>query len=229
MKIKESEKILFVFFYHNDEEFFRYQLILNNWKKLTKSNLSFKFLFVTTMKDKFLKTDFQHEYLELSEPKPLVYPKNVSLIWIIVCKHISDNIDCKYWFWWEHDMCPIKRDWLDFFDSKWKNNITKIMGSFVTDAVDPSITYINGGSFYDKDYWKFIHEDYLKYKDHFQNNRGFDAIKFYKRDDKNIVILNDWYNMITSDGFFIIKGKKFIHGIKNDTLIQLVLQKALKT
>jgi hypothetical protein len=170
---------------------------------------------------------FQHQYLNLEEPKDLEYPKSISLIWLLVCRYIQENIDCKYWFWWEHDMCPISNDWLDYFDALW-NKKTKIMGSFVTDSVNPEITYINGGAFYAKDYWNYIHNDYLKYRDYFRNNRGFDAIKLYKKDDPAIVILNDKYNMITSDGFFKVKGKKFIHGVKNDVLIKLVLQRALK-
>lgn len=123
--------ILFVFAYHKDSEFERYQFILDNWEKFLDMKTPFQFLFVKSI-DRDLQTHFKHQFIERKDPPDLKKFQCIGQEWAMVAEYIESHIDCKCWFWWEHDVLPVKKDCFDFFMRKWTPSCL-IMGYRVRD------------------------------------------------------------------------------------------------
>jgi hypothetical protein len=208
--------ILFVFAYYNNHEFDRFQFILDNWEHLVDMKSPFKFLFVKSI-DRYLRTEFEHQYLEYKDPSCLKGSQRVAQKWAAVSQLIESAIDCKYWFWWESDALPVKRDCFEFFTQKWTPSC-RIMGYRVRDNKWGMKHRINGVALYARDYWSYI-------KPHFNLAGSFDTRKaFHNKENDLFVEINDWYSLLHHEGKLLLTPNlRLVHGIHDDSLINQVL------
>ncbi len=208
--------IAFVFAYHNDGEFNRFQFILDHWAKLLDIKMPFQFLFVKSI-DRDLRTDFGHRFLEHRDPPDLKKFQCIGQEWAMVAEYIENSVDCKYWFWWEHDVVPVRRDCFDFFVQKWSPSC-RIMGYRVRDNKWGMKNRINGVALYSRDYWSFI-------KPCFNLLGTSDTRREFNRKDKGqYVEINDWYALLHHEGrLFLTPSLRLVHGVQNDLLMKQVL------
>jgi len=215
--------MLFVMAYCNENEFTRFQFILDHWEQLVEMKSPFKFLFVTSI-DKKLTTHYEHSFFNYKEsPEIKNYEQQITLEWSKIAKYIADNIDCKYWFWWEWDVVPVKKDCFEFFIGFWTEQC-QIMGYRAKDNMWGMRNKINGVAIYSKNYWKYI-EPYFNLKGTFDTRKSFS-----KRTEKNVFVeLNKWYCLRHHEGSLMLTPNiRIVHGIKDYSLLDQILGVANK-
>jgi hypothetical protein len=198
--------------YHNQHEYEAFQFILDHWSQLLEMKSPFKFLFVNCL-DKELLTSFEHSFIEHQDTPGLKRWQNVSKEWAHVARYVAEQIDCTYWFWWEHDVLPVRKDCIEFFLERWHDQC-QIMGYRVKDSQYGMRSRINGVAFYAKDYWKFM-------EPHFDINRPFDTNRHFceKRDGNTYVELNKWYCLVHHEGpLMLTPNVRLVHGVKDHSL-----------
>lgn len=208
--------ILFVFAYHNDREFDRFQFILDHWQDLVDMRFPFQFLFVKTI-ERDLQTRFKHRFFKYQDQLDLKKFQRIAQEWASVSMFIESNIDCKCWFWWEPDVLPVKKDCFDYLIQKWTPSC-RIMGYRVRDNKWGMKHRMNGVAFYAKDYWSYI-------KPHFNLLGTFDARKAFHEDEKDVFVeLNDWYALVPhEEKLLLTPNLRLVHGVRDDSLIRQVL------
>lgn len=208
--------ILFVFAYHKDSEFERYQFILDNWEKFLDMKTPFQFLFVKSL-DRDLQTHFKHQFIERKDPPDLKKFQCIGQEWAMVAEYIENHIDCKCWFWWEHDVLPVKKDCFDFFMRKWTPSCL-IMGYRVKDNKWGMRKKINGVALYGRNYWSFI-------KPCFNLIGTADTRKAFGRKERGLYVeINKWYALKQhEEALFLTPALRLVHGVHDDSLINQVL------
>jgi hypothetical protein len=208
--------ILFVFAYHNDGEFNRFQFILDHWEQLLDMKIPFQFLFVKSI-DRDLRTRFRHQFLERRDPPDLKKFQCIGQEWAMVAQYIESSVDCTHWFWWEQDVVPVQRDCFDFFIRKWTPSC-RIMGYRVRDNKWGMKNRINGVALYARDYWSFI-------KPYFNLLGTSDTRKEFGRKDKGLYVeINDWYALLHHEGRLVLTPSlRLVHGVRDDQLMEQVL------
>lgn len=210
--------LLFVMAYHNEKEHETYQSILDHWDKLVEMKSPFKFLFVNSTGKK-LNTTHEHTFLDHTDSPDTAKWKRVSAEWYKVARYISDNIECDYWFWWEHDVLPVKKDCFEFILSHRSENC-QIMGYRVRDNLYGMRNRINGVAFYCRDYWKYIQE-------HFSLEGPFDTRRPFEPyiNGGIFVELNKWYSLILHEGLLMLTPDiRLVHGIKDNSLRDQIIK-----
>ncbi|HPX56457.1 MAG TPA: hypothetical protein PK425_07960 [Syntrophales bacterium] len=208
--------ILFVFAYHHDREVDRFQFILDHWAQLLNLEHPFQFLFVKST-DRDLRTPFKHLLLEHKDPLNLKRSQCVSQEWAMVAQLIENTVECDYWFWWEYDVLPVKKDCFDFFIRKWTPSC-RIMGYRVRDNKWGMKHRINGVALYARDYWSYI-------KSYFNLLGTFDTRKAFHNDENDLFVeTNDWYSLVHhEERLFLTPSLRLVHGIRDDSLIKQIL------
>lgn len=207
--------VLFVFAYHNDCEFDRFQYILDHWEQLVNMQRPFQFLFVKSI-DRDLQTRFKHLFLEHKDPLDLKKFQCIGQEWAMVAEFIENTIDCTYWFWWEFDVLPVKKDCFDFFIQKWTPSC-RIMGYRVRDNKWGMKHRINGVALYARDYWSYI-------KPYFNLVGTSDTRKAFHKEEKVYVEINKWYSLVHhEEKLFLTPILRLVHGIRDDSLLTQVL------
>lgn len=216
LAVRPSPSILFVFAYHNDREFDRFQFILDRWEHLVDMHHPFHFLFVNSI-DRNLQTKFKHRFLQYEDPPDLKKFQRVAQEWAIVARFIENTIDCKCWLWWESDVLPVKKDCFNYLLQLWTPSC-RIMGYRVRDNKWGMKHRINGVAFYARDYWSYI-------KPHFNLVGTFDTRKAFHKDESNLFVeINDWYvSLHHEEKIFLTPSIRLVHGVRDESLINQVL------
>ena len=203
--------------YYNEEELKKFQFILDHWEQLVEMESPFKFLFVRSI-DKRITTRFEHSFLEHKDQPGIKRFQCISQKWSRVARHIEEHIDCKYWFWWESDVLPVKKDCFDFFLRYWGEQC-QIMGYKVKDNKWGMKNRINGVAIYSKRYWSYI-KPYFNLRGTFDTRKPFDL-----KTEKNIFVeLNKWYSLVHHEGRLLLTPHlRLVHGIKDFSLIDQIL------
>lgn len=214
--------LLFVMPYCNEYEREKFQLIVDNWDRIVEMRSPFRILFVKTI-DTRVATGLEHSFLDYRDPDglPDSWALRVSTEWAQVARHIEDSVDCKYWFWWEHDALPVRQDCFEFFLRLWSGDRCRIMGYKVKDNECGMRNKINGVAIYSKHYWSYI-------KPYFNLNGGFDNNKVFcsKAEKDAFVELNKWYSLVQHEGRLLLTPNlRLVHGIKDHSLVNHVLGK----
>ncbi len=211
--------LLFVMAYHNEREIERFQVILDNWEKLVEMKTPFKFLFVGPVEGA-ISTNYDHVFLQYDE-SPLTEADSqmrVSLEWSFVARHVETHIDCRYWFWWEPDVLPVRRDCFEKFLGLSREGC-QIMGYRVRDNLWGMRNKIGGVAFYAKDYWSHM-QPYFNLDGTFDTCRTFEG----KKDGNVFVELNDWYALVHHEGGLrLTPGLRLVHGIKDNSLLEQII------
>jgi hypothetical protein len=210
--------LLFVMPYHNDQELEFFQFIIDHLTDFVEINIPFEFLFIHSI-DKRIRTDFEHTFFAHRDDPAMKKWQHIAAEWFDVANHISENIDCKCWFWWEHDVLPVKKDCFDFFMSMWTESC-QVMGYRVKDRKWGMKHKINGAAFYGKQYADYI-------RPFFSLEGTFDTRKaFNRKSEKGIFVeLNRWYSLIHHEGpLLLTPAIRMVHGVKNRSLANQVLK-----
>jgi hypothetical protein len=216
---KEDFMLLFVMAYHNDKELETFQIILDNWEKLLEMKMRFKFLFVESV-GRRISTHYDHVFLRyddshLTETNSQM---RVSLEWSLVARYIEKHIDCSYWFWWEPDVLPVRRDCFEKFMSL-SHDRCQIMGYRVRDNLWGMRNKIGGVALYVKDYWSYM-QPFFDLNGTFDTRRTFER----KKDGGVFVELNKWYALVHHEGRLrLTPGLRLVHGIKNNSLLNQII------
>lgn len=198
--------------YHNQREFEAFQFILEHWSDLVEMRSPFKFLFVKSY-HRDIQTGHEHSVLEYQDPPEMT--KRCQLInrqWSVVARHIWQSVECKCWFWWEHDVLPVRKDCFEFFMQKWTNKC-QIMGYRVKDKLFGMHKRINGVAFYARDYWRFM-------EPYFNLDTFFDRLRPFGRKDRRLFVeLNKWYFLAHHEGPVVLTPRmRLVHGVKDHSL-----------
>jgi hypothetical protein len=203
--------------YHNNDEFTKFQYILDNFSKLASIHEPFEFLFVHSIEKK-VRTDFAHRFFAHKDDPSQKKWQHSGTEWFDVANYISQEVDCKCWFWWEPDVCPVRRDCFDFFMSMWKQDC-QIMGYRVKDGKWGMKNKINGVAFYGRHFADYI-------RPYFNLEGTSDTRKaFHKKTEKGIFVeLNRWYSLVHHEGpLLLTPDLRIVHGIKDNSLLKQIV------
>ena len=214
---KESQRlILFVFAYHNDREYDRFQYILDHWDRLVDMQTPFRFLFVKSI-NRELRTAFSYDHLDHQDPPDLKKFQQVSSEWAMVARFIEGRMDCDQWFWWESDVLPVRKDCFDFLLKKWTRSC-QIMGYRVKDNKWGMQNCMNGVAFYSRDYWSCV-------KPYYSLFGTFDTRRPFRDDEQELFVdISPWYALTHHEGKLLLTTSlRLVHGIRDDSLISQML------
>ncbi|HYC55940.1 MAG TPA: hypothetical protein VEL28_13480 [Candidatus Binatia bacterium] len=214
MSAPGSDRLLLVMAYHSRRELDRFQRILDHWDELVEMRTPFTLLLVRTI-DEELRTDLPRIDLRRSEDASRPSLELVAEEFLEICRYVEDNLECRCWFWWEHDVLPVRKDCFDFFLRRWRAG-TSIMGYRVRDRLWNMKNRINGVAFYSRTYWSHL-------KPHIRPSQAFDTWRTYTRraDGRSFVELNRWYALVHHEKhLYLTPSLRLVHGISDDTLFE---------
>ena len=211
--------ILFVFAYHNEREYDRFQFILDHWDRLVEMRTPFRFLFVKSM-DRELRTSFGCDHLDYQDPPGLKKFQRVAEEWATVARHIEKHVACDQWLWWESDVLPTRKDGFEFLLSKWTSTC-QVMGYRVKDNKWGMKNCMNGVAFYACNYWSLV-------APYFSLAGTFDPRRSFQDEEHELFVdISPWYALVHRGGRLLLTPDLcLVHGIRDDSLFKQVLTRA---
>lgn len=169
---------IFILSYYCDDEVQVYFEIANIWEELTETKVPYSFLLCSRfdyppsekLKQRFSKIAPTEIFQSTTEGKGICVPdpgydvEGPSAMFWDALKFVNNayKLDGGFVFWFEADMVPLKRDWIDQLHHEWKKSDFDILGVLVDKewgkkyyphgAFSEEMIHINGGSCYRKDF-----------------------------------------------------------------------------